>query len=114
MQGVARPATDILRDFGSSPRRSMPADYLHNHPQFADLLRIVAQEKGIDPALVEKDYYSVSDVRFISTGVGRVRFNPPSRVEWRVAKTHPRPTHVSWNRDTTGSCMASTACSSLA
>jgi hypothetical protein len=35
----------------------MPADYLHNHPQFADLIRIVAQEKGIDPALVEKDYW---------------------------------------------------------
>ena len=35
----------------------MPADYLHNHSQFADLLRIVAQEKGIDPALVEKDYW---------------------------------------------------------
>ena len=37
----------------------MPADYLHNHPQFADLLRIVAQEKAIDPALVEKDYWIV-------------------------------------------------------
>jgi hypothetical protein len=35
----------------------MPADYLHNHPQFAALIRIVAQEKGIDPALVEKDYW---------------------------------------------------------
>jgi hypothetical protein len=35
----------------------MPADDLHNHPQFADLIRIVAQEKGIDPALVEKDYW---------------------------------------------------------
>ena len=35
----------------------MSADYLHNHPQFADLIRIVAQEKGIDPALVEKDYW---------------------------------------------------------
>jgi hypothetical protein len=35
----------------------MPADYLHNHPEFADLIRIVAQEKGIDPALVEKDYW---------------------------------------------------------
>lgn len=29
----------------------MPADYLHNHPQFAALIRIVAREKGIDPAL---------------------------------------------------------------
>jgi hypothetical protein len=35
----------------------MPADYLHNHPEFADLIRIVAQEKGIAPALVEKDYW---------------------------------------------------------
>src|SRR5271154_7018450 len=35
----------------------MSADFLHNHPQFADLIRIVADEKGIDPALVEKDYW---------------------------------------------------------
>jgi hypothetical protein len=35
----------------------MPPDYLHNHPEFPDLIRIVAQEKGIDPALVEKDYW---------------------------------------------------------
>ncbi|GMO93570.1 nucleotidyl transferase AbiEii/AbiGii toxin family protein [Bradyrhizobium sp. TM239] len=35
----------------------MPRDYLHNHPEFADLIRIVADEKGIDPALVEKDYW---------------------------------------------------------
>jgi hypothetical protein len=33
------------------------ADFLHNHPQFAELIRIVAQQKGIDPALVEKDYW---------------------------------------------------------
>ena len=35
----------------------MQHDFLHNHPQFADLIRIVADEKGIDPALVEKDYW---------------------------------------------------------
>jgi predicted nucleotidyltransferase component of viral defense system len=35
----------------------MPANYLHNHPQFAELIRIVARERGIDPALVEKDYW---------------------------------------------------------
>src|SRR6266702_6878745 len=34
----------------------MPTDYLHNHKQFSDLIRIVAEQKGIDPALVEKDY----------------------------------------------------------
>src|SRR6266545_6605764 len=35
----------------------MSADFLHNHPQFSDLIRIVAQQRGIDPALVEKDYW---------------------------------------------------------
>src|ERR1017187_1113352 len=35
----------------------MPADYLHKHPDFADLIRIVARDKGINPALVEKDYW---------------------------------------------------------
>jgi hypothetical protein len=33
------------------------ADFLHKHGQFADLIRIVAQERSIDPALVEKDYW---------------------------------------------------------
>jgi predicted nucleotidyltransferase component of viral defense system len=31
--------------------------FLHNHREFSDLIRIVAQEKGIDPALIEKDYW---------------------------------------------------------
>jgi hypothetical protein len=35
----------------------MAADYLHNHPEFPDLIRIVAEQKGIAPALVEKDYW---------------------------------------------------------
>ncbi len=35
----------------------MPLDYLHNHPDFPELIRIVAQERGIDPALIEKDYW---------------------------------------------------------
>lgn len=35
----------------------MPRDYLHNHPEFADLIRIVSDENSIDPALVEKDYW---------------------------------------------------------
>jgi Nucleotidyl transferase AbiEii toxin, Type IV TA system len=35
----------------------MAADYLHNHPEYPDLIRIVAEEKGIAPALVEKDYW---------------------------------------------------------
>jgi hypothetical protein len=35
----------------------MRRDFLHDHPQFADLIRIVAEQKGVDPALVEKDYW---------------------------------------------------------
>jgi hypothetical protein len=35
----------------------MPRDYLHNHTDFAALIRIVGNEKSIDPALVEKDYW---------------------------------------------------------
>lgn len=35
----------------------MPPDVLHNHPQFGDLIRIVAEQEGIAPALVKKDYW---------------------------------------------------------
>jgi len=35
----------------------MASIYLHQHPQFADLLTIVAEAKGILPTLVEKDYW---------------------------------------------------------
>jgi hypothetical protein len=35
----------------------MPPDYLHNHRQFPALIRIVAEQKDIDPVLVEKDYW---------------------------------------------------------
>jgi hypothetical protein len=32
-------------------------DYLHNHKEFEQLIRIVADEEKIDPYLVEKDYW---------------------------------------------------------
>jgi hypothetical protein len=35
----------------------VPRDYLQNHREFSDLIRIVAEERSIDPALVEKDYW---------------------------------------------------------
>jgi len=35
----------------------MAADYLHCHRDFKDLIMIVSEEKGIDPVLVEKDYW---------------------------------------------------------
>jgi hypothetical protein len=33
------------------------AEYLHQHPEFRELLRIIGEEKGIETALVEKDYW---------------------------------------------------------
>ncbi len=33
------------------------SDYLHNHKNFNDLLRIIGAELNIDPGLVEKDYW---------------------------------------------------------
>jgi hypothetical protein len=35
----------------------MPADFLHNHRDFPSLLRIVADERRVQPVLVEKDYW---------------------------------------------------------
>ncbi len=35
----------------------MPADFLHNHKEFPELIRIVAEKMGIAPVLVEKDYW---------------------------------------------------------
>ncbi len=31
--------------------------FLHEHPDFSSLIRIVADEKAILPTLVEKDYW---------------------------------------------------------
>jgi predicted nucleotidyltransferase component of viral defense system len=35
----------------------MSSKYLHEHPEFLQLLQIIAAEKNIDPYLVEKDYW---------------------------------------------------------
>jgi hypothetical protein len=32
-------------------------DFLHDRPDFKDLLSLVSSERGITPALVEKDYW---------------------------------------------------------
>ena len=32
-------------------------DYLHNHPEFSDLLRAVDRQMKIERSIVEKDYW---------------------------------------------------------
>ena len=35
----------------------MGRDFLHNHSEFGELIRIVGDDLSIEPALVEKDYW---------------------------------------------------------
>src|ERR1700686_2766060 len=95
----------------------MPADYLHNHPQFADLIRIVAQERAIAPALVEKDYWIMHclyglqqlDLKFelkggtsLSKGFKMIdrfsedidiRIEPPPEQDVKTKKHQTKPSH---------------------
>ena len=101
----------------------MPTDYLHNHPQFADLIRIVAQENGIDPALVEKDYWIMHclyglqklGMKFelkggtsLSKGfqiIDRfsedidIRIEPPAGRDVKTGRNQDKPAHVQSRRD---------------
>jgi predicted nucleotidyltransferase component of viral defense system len=100
----------------------MPADFLHNHPQFSDLVRIVAAEKRIDPALVEKDYWIMhslfglqqSGMKFelkggtsLSKGfqiINRfsedidIRIEPPSDQDVKTGRNHDKPLHIESRR----------------
>jgi hypothetical protein len=101
----------------------MPPDYLHNHPQFADLIRIVAQEKSINSALVEKDYwimhclFGLQKLSFkfelkggtsLSKGYGAIdRFSedidiqiePPEHLNVKIGRNHNKPAHVKGRKD---------------
>jgi len=94
------------------------ADYLHNHPEFPELIRIVARDKGIDPALVEKDYwimhclYGLQQLRMtfelkggtsLSKGfqiINRfsedidIRIEPPQGRDVKTGPNHTKPAHV--------------------
>lgn len=101
----------------------MPHDFLHNHPQFADLIRIVAAEQGIDPGLVEKDYWimhclyglqqlgltfelkggtSLSKgfqiIHRFSEDIG-IRIEPPVAMDVKVGKNQTKPAHVKSRAD---------------
>jgi predicted nucleotidyltransferase component of viral defense system len=100
----------------------MAADYLHKHPQFPDLIRIVAEEKGIAPALVEKDYwimhclYGLQQLGLklelkggtsLSKGHGiihrfsediDIRIEPPPELHVKTGHNHTRHAHVESRR----------------
>jgi hypothetical protein len=96
----------------------MPDDYLHKHPEFPDLIRIVAHARGIDPALVEKDYwimhalyglqqlgmtFELKGGTSLSKGfqiINRfsedidIRIEPPANREVKTGHNHNKPAHV--------------------
>lgn len=100
----------------------MPADYLHNHPEFTELIRIVAAKKRIDPALVEKDYWIMHclyglqklGMKFelkggtsLSKGfrvIDRfsedidIRIEPRDDQDVKVGKGHTKPAHIESRR----------------
>ena len=101
----------------------MPTDYLHNHPQFTDLIRIVAGEKSIDPALIEKDYwimhclyglrqlgltFEMKGGTSLSKGfqiINRfsedidIRIEPPSGRDVKTGRNQTKPAHVQSRRE---------------
>jgi Nucleotidyl transferase AbiEii toxin, Type IV TA system len=101
----------------------MPADFLHHHRQFSDLIRIVAQARRIDPALVEKDYWimhclyglQLLGMKFelkggtsLSKGfqiINRfsedidIRIEPPPDRDVKTGRNHDKPAHIRSRQD---------------
>ena len=101
----------------------MPREFLHNHPQFADLIRIVAYDQGIAPALVEKDYWIMQSLHglqqlgltfelkggtSLSKGYGLIsrfsedidiRIEPPADPPVMTGRNHDKPAHVQSRKD---------------
>lgn len=91
--------------------------FLHNHPNFPDLIQIVATQLSIDPVLVEKDYwimhclYGLQQLHFtfelkggtsLSKGFGiihrfsediDIRIEPPKAMNVMTGRNHDKPAH---------------------
>ncbi len=98
------------------------SEFLHNRSDFNELLAIVAEQRGIDPMLVEKDYWIMHclwglqalNFRFelkggtsLSKGFGvihrfsediDIRIEPPEGLEVKVGKNHDKPAHIESRR----------------
>lgn len=95
----------------------MTAPFLHEHTNFTDLLTIVASEMGIDPSLVEKDYWIMHSLyglaacgltfklkggTSLSKAFGIIhrfsedidlQIDPPEDMDVKTSKNHDRPAH---------------------
>lgn len=97
-------------------------DFLHNRADFSELLAVVADQHGIDPVLVEKDYWimhclwGLQALKFsfalkggtsLSKGFGvihrfsediDIRIEPPSEAQVKTGKNHDKPVHIESRR----------------
>jgi len=97
-------------------------DFLHARRDFAQLLAIVADERGLDPMLVEKDYWimhclwglQAQGLRFelkggtsLSKGFGvihrfsediDIRIEPPAGMDVKTGRNQDKPAHVASRR----------------
>jgi len=100
----------------------MAIEYLHSHPDFAALIRIVGEERAIVPALVEKDYwimhclyglqrlnlsFELKGGTSLSKGFGiikrfsediDIRIEPPEELDVKSRRNHSKPAHVESRR----------------
>ncbi|GAC1405477.1 MAG: hypothetical protein NVSMB6_00020 [Burkholderiaceae bacterium] len=98
-------------------------EFLHDHRDFAQLIAILAEQRGIDPALVEKDYWimhclwglQAQGFRFelkggtsLSKGFGiihrfsediDIRIEPPDDLQVKFGRNHDKPAHVTSRRN---------------
>lgn len=96
--------------------------FIHQHPQFAQLINIVAKNESIDPVLVEKDYwimhclYGLQQLNFkfelkggtsLSKGYGIIKrfsedidihIEPPQDFNIKTGKNHDKPSHIEGRR----------------
>jgi hypothetical protein len=98
------------------------ADFLHDRPDFDQLLSVVADEKGLDPMLVEKDYWimhalwglQAQGLQFelkggtsLSKGFGvihrfsediDIRIEPPHGIDVKTGRNQDKPAHIESRR----------------
>ena len=99
------------------------SDFLHHRSDFNELLAIVAEEHGIDPVLVEKDYWimhclwGLQALNFhfelkggtsLSKGFGvihrfsediDIRIEPPETLAAKIGRNHDKPAHIDSRRN---------------
>ncbi len=97
-------------------------DFLHERSDFNELLAIVAEQRGIDPVLIEKDYWimhclwGLQALKFtfelkggtsLSKGFGiinrfsediDIRIAPPDDLQVKTGRNHDKPAHIESRR----------------